>query len=486
MPLPYRLLQSAHHLAELLRVDDTEGFPVGALTHCEQRRVDELAALPAPPGAEACLNRTADGHLFAAVHRWASSPIDDGFFINPEGSVAQGLAYTWWPTIAEMRREADGLVSARGYTVTVTQSAGADGATVIFIDGPDHPDPDSEDLNGLLPDGTPRLRIRLNDGLVFAAVPYQPVDPTIRAQEERMADALATIRTIRVEELAALIAKVQAEPGTQKRPHPHGSPHDRRAPPGDSPTKSNSARTHRGDRRRPRARANARSEPQRARRLAPQGRSRPRALTVQAGVAAQGPTDPLRLSLPRMTCKQRHPSLLCLGLTLDLDPDHPLPPSDLRWGGQDPDPGSNQVHQHHKSGKTVRSRRGSVGPRRANRNQRPEQQNNNRTERTTTTTTTTTTTGTGTRRNQKARQSNSRRTGGGERARSGSTGGPVLARGGEHGRTNESERTGASGRGASAGGAGTGGGSVRSGSGVRAGRRERLHNTSPSAGGLEG
>jgi hypothetical protein len=55
-------------------------------------------------------------------------------------------------------------IEAFGVSVILTRSAGRDGAPVVFIDT-------SEDLEG--PDG-PRIRVRVNDGEVYAGIPYAP------------------------------------------------------------------------------------------------------------------------------------------------------------------------------------------------------------------------------------------------------------------------------------------------------------------------
>lgn len=50
--------------------------------------------------------------------------------------------------------------------VTITRSAGEDGAIVVFIDGPSEAD--------WMPDGSPRMRVLLNDEPIYSAVPYEP------------------------------------------------------------------------------------------------------------------------------------------------------------------------------------------------------------------------------------------------------------------------------------------------------------------------
>lgn len=58
--------------------------------------------------------------------------------------------------------------SLHGFTATITRSAGTDQAVVVFIDGPD-----DEHEHESMPDGSPRVRIRLNDEPVYAPVPYE-------------------------------------------------------------------------------------------------------------------------------------------------------------------------------------------------------------------------------------------------------------------------------------------------------------------------
>ncbi len=53
-----------------------------------------------------------------------------------------------------------------GLTVTITRSAGTDGALVVFIDGP--PDDDHE-YNA---DGSPAIRVLLNDDPIYVGRPY--------------------------------------------------------------------------------------------------------------------------------------------------------------------------------------------------------------------------------------------------------------------------------------------------------------------------
>jgi hypothetical protein len=55
-----------------------------------------------------------------------------------------------------------------GLLVTITRSAGPDGALVVFIDGPGE-----DDTNA---DGTPAIRVRLNDDPIYTGRPYEPVD----------------------------------------------------------------------------------------------------------------------------------------------------------------------------------------------------------------------------------------------------------------------------------------------------------------------
>lgn len=67
-------------------------------------------------------------------------------------------------------------------TVTVTRSAGPDGAVVVFIDTGFEPHGE---------DGGPGLRVRVNDGKVFAGKQMTMPDPTV-------GDAEAGERTLRV------------------------------------------------------------------------------------------------------------------------------------------------------------------------------------------------------------------------------------------------------------------------------------------------
>lgn len=56
-----------------------------------------------------------------------------------------------------------------GVRVIITRSGGGDGAIVVYIDGPDG-DADT------MPDGSPRMRILLNDDPVYVGTPYEPTD----------------------------------------------------------------------------------------------------------------------------------------------------------------------------------------------------------------------------------------------------------------------------------------------------------------------
>lgn len=64
----------------------------------------------------------------------------------------------------------DVTATYKGFTVTMTTSAGTDGAVVIFVDGPEEP----YRVRHEMPDGSPRCRILLNDEPVYKAVPYEP------------------------------------------------------------------------------------------------------------------------------------------------------------------------------------------------------------------------------------------------------------------------------------------------------------------------
>lgn len=57
-----------------------------------------------------------------------------------------------------------------GYEVTITRSDGADGAVVIFVDGPDEGYREHDER----PDGSPGCRIQLNDERVYTGTPYEP------------------------------------------------------------------------------------------------------------------------------------------------------------------------------------------------------------------------------------------------------------------------------------------------------------------------
>jgi hypothetical protein len=61
-------------------------------------------------------------------------------------------------------------VEGLGLRVTITRSAGADRALVVFIDGP------GDNGRDVMPNGEPRVRVLLNDEPVFAAVPYEPIE----------------------------------------------------------------------------------------------------------------------------------------------------------------------------------------------------------------------------------------------------------------------------------------------------------------------
>jgi hypothetical protein len=61
-----------------------------------------------------------------------------------------------------------------GFKATITRSAGADHAVVIFVDGPEE-GPDREHHE--MPDGSPRCRILLNDEPVYAPVAFKEVEP---------------------------------------------------------------------------------------------------------------------------------------------------------------------------------------------------------------------------------------------------------------------------------------------------------------------
>lgn len=65
---------------------------------------------------------------------------------------------------------ADVAIQAEGYEITITRSAGPDGAVVIFIDGPDE---DHRDRDGR-EDGSPGCRVRLNDDPIYVGTAYQP------------------------------------------------------------------------------------------------------------------------------------------------------------------------------------------------------------------------------------------------------------------------------------------------------------------------
>lgn len=65
-------------------------------------------------------------------------------------------------------------LSGHGFEVTITRSAGTDGAVVVLVDGPDR-GPSGEERD-LLPDGSPRCRVLLNDHAVYEAVPFEGAD----------------------------------------------------------------------------------------------------------------------------------------------------------------------------------------------------------------------------------------------------------------------------------------------------------------------
>jgi hypothetical protein len=92
--------------------------------------------------------------------------------------------------LAELAKPALGApvasVELLGFKATITRSAGADHAVVIFVDGPaEGPDREHHEM----PDGSPRCRILLNDEPVYAPVDYRPVEPfdasAIEADPER-------------------------------------------------------------------------------------------------------------------------------------------------------------------------------------------------------------------------------------------------------------------------------------------------------------
>lgn len=56
---------------------------------------------------------------------------------------------------------------AHGLSLTVTKSAGADGAVLVMVDTETEPDGS---------DGGPGLRVQVNDGSVFEGKPFKPVD----------------------------------------------------------------------------------------------------------------------------------------------------------------------------------------------------------------------------------------------------------------------------------------------------------------------
>lgn len=64
--------------------------------------------------------------------------------------------------------ESAATLTSEGVTVTITRSAGRDGAPVVFVDND----------GDVIPDGPrgPELRIRLNDELVYEGKPYEPTE----------------------------------------------------------------------------------------------------------------------------------------------------------------------------------------------------------------------------------------------------------------------------------------------------------------------
>jgi hypothetical protein len=66
-------------------------------------------------------------------------------------------------------------IDAGGVTITLTTSAGSDGAVVVFIDTEGQPDGS---------DGWRGLRVMVNDGDVFVGVPYRNSDGDIVEREE--------------------------------------------------------------------------------------------------------------------------------------------------------------------------------------------------------------------------------------------------------------------------------------------------------------
>lgn len=56
-------------------------------------------------------------------------------------------------------------IEAHGVTVTITTSAGTDGAPVVFIDT-------DEDLEGNIGSPGPKIRVHLNDADLYIGVPH--------------------------------------------------------------------------------------------------------------------------------------------------------------------------------------------------------------------------------------------------------------------------------------------------------------------------
>lgn len=67
-------------------------------------------------------------------------------------------------TVADTPPEFEHVIDAGGVTITLTTSAGTDGAVVVFIDTEGEPDGS---------DGWRGLRVMVNDGDVFVGVPYK-------------------------------------------------------------------------------------------------------------------------------------------------------------------------------------------------------------------------------------------------------------------------------------------------------------------------
>ena len=64
----------------------------------------------------------------------------------------------------EVPPEFEHVIDAGGVTITLTTSAGTDGAVVVFIDTEGEPDGSN---------GWRGLRVMVNDGAVFVGVPYK-------------------------------------------------------------------------------------------------------------------------------------------------------------------------------------------------------------------------------------------------------------------------------------------------------------------------